>query len=80
MKLFFHLLDLPFLPVSSFLHLVVHNYQIDSGEESSTSSRKNAFASDQATQEAGPILEPVHVRSAENKRTKFKCPECGLMC
>jgi len=56
-KLFFHLLDLPFLTVSSFLCLVVQNYQTDSGEEPNTSCRKNAFTSDQATKEATPILE-----------------------
>jgi hypothetical protein len=98
-KPFFHLLDLTFLTISSFLHLVVHNYQTDSGEEPNTSGRKNAFASDQATKQAGPILEPtkmmrcmiqrtlmfgreenlVDVSLAENKGTKFKCPECGLV-
>ena len=97
-KLFFHLLDVPFLTVSSFLRLVVQIYQTDIGEEPNTSSRKNAFALDQTTKEAGPILEPtemmrcmiqytllfgregnlVHVCWAENKRTKFKCPQWNV--
>jgi hypothetical protein len=58
-KLFFHLLDLPFQTVSSLLRLVVQNYRTDSDEEPNTSGRKNAFTSDQATKEAGLILEPT---------------------
>lgn len=77
---------------------MVQNYQTDSGKEPNTSGKKNVFASDKATKEAGPILEPtkmmrcmiqhtllfgreenlVQVCSAENKRTKFKCPEWNV--
>jgi len=58
-----------FLTVSSFLHLVVQNYETDSGEEPNTSGRKNAFTPDQATKEAGPILEPTKMMRCMIQRT-----------